>query len=113
MTEKVGGLLEAKKIAALAEANGVQIAPHVYGGPFSCIAALQLALTLPNLLISEGIGRFTGVHAELLDAPIVWRGGYAHPSDRPGLGYLLNEDRARELRASDATRLWGNGGRNG
>jgi galactonate dehydratase len=57
---QVGGLLEAKKIAALAEANGVQIAPHVYGGPFSCVAALQLALTLPNLLISEGIGRFTG-----------------------------------------------------
>lgn len=104
---QVGGLLEAKKISGLAEANGVQVAPHVYGGPFSCIAGLQLSLTIPNFLICEGMGRFDKVHAELLDQPIEWRDGYAYLSDRPGLGYTLNESRARELRADDTVRLWG------
>jgi L-alanine-DL-glutamate epimerase-like enolase superfamily enzyme len=104
---QVGGLLEAKKIAALAEASGVQFSPHVYGGPFACIAALHLGLTVPNFLVCEGMGRYEGLHAELLDESIEWRDGYAYLSDRPGLGYTLNESRARELRANESVRLWG------
>ena len=104
---QVGGLLEMKKIAALAEANGVQITPHVYGGPFVFAASLQLAMTLPNLLLVEGIGQFRRTHAELLDTAIEWRDGYAYPSGRPGLGFELNETRARELRVDKSSRLWG------
>jgi L-alanine-DL-glutamate epimerase-like enolase superfamily enzyme len=67
---QVGGLLESKKIAAMAEANYIQVTPHVYGGPLVAAASFQLALSCPNFLICEGIGKFDGAHAELLDEPI-------------------------------------------
>lgn len=102
------GLLEGRKIAAIAEANYIKIAPHVYGGPLVCAASVQFGATVPNLLITEGMGRFTGPHADLLDEPIQWCDGYAHPSTRPGLGYNLNEDLARAWAPTPDTRLWGN-----
>ncbi|SNB76395.1 L-alanine-DL-glutamate epimerase [Arboricoccus pini] len=104
---QVGGLWEAKKIAAMAEASYIQIAPHVYGGPLVAAASIQLALASPNFLICEGLGKFEGVHADLLDEPILWKDGAVVPSDRPGLGHNLNEKVARELAARDDDRLWG------
>jgi len=98
---QVGGLLESKKIAALAEANGVQVTPHVFGGPLVAAASLQLALTLPNLLIMEGNGMYDGVYAQLLVDPLDWRAGYLHPSDRPGIGHDLDEEVARQWRVTD------------
>ncbi|QAY73443.1 mandelate racemase/muconate lactonizing enzyme family protein [Agromyces protaetiae] len=92
---QVGGLLESKKVAALAEANGIQVTPHVFGGPLVAAASLQLALTLPNLLIMEGNGVYDGTYADLLVDPIDWRDGMLHPSERPGMGHDLNEEYAR------------------
>ena len=63
---RVGGLLEAKKIAAMAEAHYAQIAPHLYCGPVVGAANIQLAACSPNFLILEGIGRWDGFHAEIL-----------------------------------------------
>jgi L-alanine-DL-glutamate epimerase-like enolase superfamily enzyme len=94
---QVGGLLEMRKIAALAEANGVQVTPHVFGGPLVAAASLQVALTLPNLLVVEGNGRYDGAYAELVMAPLDWRDGRLWPSDRPGIGHDLDEKRARQL----------------
>jgi L-alanine-DL-glutamate epimerase-like enolase superfamily enzyme len=94
---QVGGLLEMRKIAALAEANGVQVTPHVFGGPLVAAASLQVALTLPNLLLVEGNGRYDGAYAELVTAPLDWRDGRLWPSDRPGIGHDLDEKRARQL----------------
>ncbi len=104
---QVGGLWEAKKIASMAEANYIQIAPHVYGGPLVAAASIQLGLACPNLLITEGMGKFGGSHADLLDEPIIWRDGFVVPSRRPGLGHNLNEKVARELAVEDHHRLWG------
>ena len=104
---QVGGLWEAKKIAAMAEANYLQIAPHVYGGPLVAAASVQLGLASPNLLITEGMGRFDGAHAKLLRDPIVWREGVIRPPDRPGIGYDLDEDVARSWAATEDDRLWG------
>lgn len=98
---QVGGILEMRKIAALAEANGVQVTPHVFGGPLAAAASLQVALTLPNLLIVEGNGTYDGVHAELVTAPLDWHDGHLWPSDRPGIGHDLNEELARELVVTD------------
>ena len=92
---QVGGILEAKKIASMAEAHYVQVAPHVYGGPLIAAAALQLSLCSPNFLIMEAIERFDGVHARFTDAPLAWHEGYLLPPGRPGLGVNLNEDLAR------------------
>jgi len=83
---QVGGILESKKIAAMAEAHYLQTSPHVWGGPLVAAASVQLALCCPNFLIMESIERFDGLHAELLDQPILWRDGYVIPPDRPGSG---------------------------
>ncbi len=98
---QVGGLLEARKIAALAEANGVQVTPHVFGGPLAAAASLQLALTLPTLLILEGNGVYDGPYADLLVDPLDWHDGRLWPSERPGMGHDLDEDRARAWAVTD------------
>ena len=99
---QVGGLLEAKKVAALAEANYVQVSPHCFGGPLVAAASVQLAAACPNVLIVEAIETYGGAHAELLDTPIEWVDGDIVPSARPGLGHNLDERVARRL-APDAT----------
>lgn len=88
---RVGGILEAKKIAALAEVRHVQIAPHLYCGPVVGAANIQLAACSPNFLILEGIERWQGIHAELLRKPVRWEEGYVIPSSEPGLGVELDE----------------------
>ena len=88
---RCGGLLEAKKIAALAEVHGAQLAPHLYCGPVVGAANIQLSACSPNFLILEGIQDWSGFHAEILVDPIIWEDGYVIPSTRPGLGVELNE----------------------
>ncbi len=88
---RVGGIWEAKKIAALAETHYAQIAPHLYCGPIEAAANIQYAASLPNFLILESIRTFGGFYAELLNKPIRWEGGYVIPSSEPGLGIELNE----------------------
>lgn len=88
---RAGGLLEGKKIASIAEAFGAQIAPHLYCGPLVGAANIQLAACSPNFLILEGIERWDGFHAELLETPVRWEEGYVIPSTEPGLGVTLNE----------------------
>src|SRR5579871_1673742 len=93
---RVGGLLEAKKIAGMAEVSHVQIAPHLYCGPVVGAANIQLAVSSPNFLILEGIERWDGFHAAILRKPIRWESGYVIPPTEPGLGIELNEDVIRE-----------------
>ena len=88
---RCGGLLEGKKIAALAETRSAQIAPHLYCGPVVGAANIQLAACSPNFLILEGIQDWTGFHAELLKTPIEWHEGYVIPPRAPGLGVELDE----------------------
>ncbi|HET9020226.1 MAG TPA: mandelate racemase/muconate lactonizing enzyme family protein [Acetobacteraceae bacterium] len=92
---RVGGLLEAKKIAGMAEAYYAQIAPHLYCGPIEGAANLQLAACIPNFLILESIGTWSGFHADILKKPIQWQDGYVIVPDAPGLGVELDEDVAR------------------
>ena len=92
---RVGGLLEGKKIAGLAEAHYAQIAPHLYCGPVVGAANIQLATCSPNFLVLEGIQEWGGFHAELLRTPIRWEEGYVIPPTAPGLGIALNEEVAR------------------
>lgn len=89
---RVGGLLEAKKIAGMAEAHYAQIAPHLYCGPVVGAANIQLATCTPNFLILESIERWGGFHAKLLKQPIRWEDGYVIPPATPGLGVELDED---------------------
>jgi L-alanine-DL-glutamate epimerase-like enolase superfamily enzyme len=88
---RVGGMLEAKKVAALAEVHYAQIAPHLYCGPVVGAANIQIAACSANFLLLEGIQRWGGFHADLLEKPIVWDDGYVIPPTAPGLGVELNE----------------------
>ena len=86
-----GGILETKKIAAMAEAYHIQIAPHCYCGPIVGAANIQLAVTLPNFLILESLKQWDGFHARLLKTKIAWQDGDVIPPTGPGLGVVLDE----------------------
>ena len=92
---RVGGILEAKKVAALAESFYAHIAPHLYCGPLVGAANIQVSATCPNFLILESIRKWDGFYADILTTPIEWEDGYVIVPDRPGLGVELNEDLAR------------------
>jgi L-alanine-DL-glutamate epimerase-like enolase superfamily enzyme len=92
---RVGGLLEAKKIAGMAEAHYALIAPHLYCGPVVGAANIQFAASIPNFLILESIERWGGFHAEILKTPIRWQEGYVIPPSAPGLGIEFDEEVAR------------------
>jgi galactonate dehydratase len=91
-----GGLLEGKKIAAMAEAYYLGVAPHNPLGPIANAVALHFDLTTPNFLIQEDM---------LTDVPWRWdvvrhdlktENGYWLPTDAPGLGVDVDEDAARK-----------------
>ncbi len=89
---RVGGILEAKKIAGMAETRYAQIAPHLYCGPIEGAANIQIATCSPNFLILESIQTWGGFHAEILKQPIVWEDGHVIPPTAPGLGVELDEE---------------------
>ncbi len=88
---RVGGILEAKKIAGMAEAHYAQIAPHLYCGPIEGAANIQISTCSPNFLILESIQTWGGFHAEILKKPIQFQDGYILPPAEPGLGVELDE----------------------
>ncbi|GJL86565.1 MAG: isomerase [Minwuia thermotolerans] len=88
---RVGGVLEARKIAAMAETRQAQIAPHLYCGPVTAAANIQVATCSPNFLILESIGTFTGPYMSMVDADFTWQDGYLIPPTSPGLGIRLND----------------------
>jgi L-alanine-DL-glutamate epimerase-like enolase superfamily enzyme len=102
---RVGGLLEAKKIAGMAETFYAQVAPHLYNGPVGAAASIQLAATAPNFLIHEAIVEFGGFHAAVLTSKLVVEDGYIIPSREPGLGIELDLDAIERHSPYTGTRL--------
>lgn len=91
----MGGLSEAKKVAAMADTNYITVAPHNVGGPVSTATALHFAASTPNFKIQEHFNDFQelwvkeaatgGGYPEVVD-------GYFPLPEGPGLGVTLNED---------------------
>lgn len=90
-----GGILETKKIAAIAEVHNAQVAPHLYAGPVEWAANIQLAANIPNHLITETIGTGGDFHLALIKNSIVWEDGFIQTPMAPGLGIEFDEDLAR------------------
>lgn len=89
---RLGGIMEGKKVAAMAEAHYAQFAPHLFAGPVELAANIQLSACLPNFLILETIETSGGFFSELLDKPFRWEDGYVIVPEAPGLGFELNEE---------------------
>ena len=88
-----GGITEVKKIAALAEAYYVQVAPHNPQGPISTAAAAHLGMAIPNFSILELVqGRAIARQDGFLKEPWEVRDGYLQVPDRPGLGVDIDEE---------------------
>jgi len=87
-----GGLLECKKIAAMAEAFYVTVAPHNPMGPVATAVNVQLAACIPNFLILEYIPDDRPGRQDLVREPLKVVDGYIPVPDRPGLGIELNEE---------------------
>ncbi len=90
---RVGGIWEAKKIAAMAEVYNAQMAPHLYAGPVEWAANIHLAASIPNILMAESIE--TPFHDALIKGGIRVESGFITPPDAPGLGIEIDEDLAR------------------
>lgn len=90
-----GGIWETKKIAALAEAFGAQIAPHLYAGPVEWAANIHLAVSCPNLMMVEGIEEGGDFHLPLIGRRIRVQDGYVRAPEGPGLGIDFDEILAR------------------
>ena len=90
-----GGILETKKIAAIAESFNAQVAPHLYAGPVEWAANIQLAANIPNLLMVETIQTGGDFHRQLIGDTIRWEDGYIEAPTAPGLGIEFNEALAR------------------
>lgn len=86
-----GGLMEAKKIAAMGEAAYLKIAPHNPMGPFSTAVSAHFALSTPNFEILEYRMDASGPMRDLLLEPFKLVDGYIEVPDTPGLGIELNE----------------------
>ena len=90
---RVGGINEAKKIAAMAEVYNAQIAPHLYAGPVEWAANVQLAVSIPNILMCECIE--TPFHDQLIKGAIRVEDGFITAPEAPGLGIEVDEALAR------------------
>ena len=88
-----GGIWETRKIAVLAEAWNAQVAPHLYAGPIEWAANIQLAATIPNILMAETIE--TPFHAALIKNTLSVEDGFVTVPDGAGLGIDVDEDLAR------------------
>ncbi len=87
----VGGLLEAKKIAAMAEAASIGVAPHNPLGPIAGVAALHFAVSTPNHVIQEEMVGAVPWYFEVVRGPIRMIDGCWQVPDAPGLGIEVDE----------------------
>lgn len=102
-----GGITACKKIATLAEANYVLMAPHVWGGPVITAAAMQIDANIPNFLIQESIYKSRDFFDKIVKTPLEWQDGDLIPSDQPGIGIELDEEQLEIRRGGLADYLKG------
>lgn len=87
-----GGIMELKKIAAIAEANYIPFAPHNPSGPVANAATLQLAACCPNFCILEIMYSDVDYRKYVTNENLVYENGRIRIGDKPGLGIELNEE---------------------
>ena len=86
-----GGIMECRKIAAMAEAYYLPFAPHNPSGPVANAASLQLAACSPNFRILEIMYSDVTWRAQVCDEALSFEDGCLRIPDRPGLGIEIDE----------------------
>lgn len=86
-----GGLLEAKKIAAMAETRSIGVAPHNPLGPIAGAAALHFAVSTPNHVIQEEMVGAAPWYFDVVHGPIRMVDGCWQVPQAPGLGVEVDE----------------------
>jgi galactonate dehydratase len=89
-----GGLWEARKIAAMAEAHQIAVAPHNPNGPIATAATIHFAAATPNWIIQEAITNDVPWRNEVVVNPVEVVNGHAAIPTLPGLGIDINETEA-------------------
>ncbi len=87
-----GGIMELKKLAAIAEANYIPFAPHNPSGPVANAATLQLAACCPNFSILEIMVSDVDYRHLISDEALIYRDGRLLIGNKPGLGIELSEE---------------------
>ncbi|KON27737.1 hypothetical protein AC480_04400 [miscellaneous Crenarchaeota group archaeon SMTZ1-55] len=87
-----GGILEMKKIAAMADVYHVPFCPHNYLGPIATMASIQTCACVPNFVILETQDGDVPWRDTVLSAPIPLRNGFLDVPTKPGLGVELNHE---------------------
>jgi galactonate dehydratase len=95
-----GGITACKKIASMAEAYYVLMAPHVWGGPVITAAALQIDANIPNFLVQESIYKSRDFFDDIVKEPFEWKDGDLIPPDRPGIGIELDEKKLEKYKGT-------------
>ena len=94
-TIKCGGLWQAKRIAAMAEMQGILCAPHSACSPVGLETALHLTTSTPNCAYAEvihfNLQVMDGLSESILAKPLEIKGGLIRASDKPGFGVELDE----------------------
>jgi galactonate dehydratase len=93
-----GGLSEARRIAAMAEAYRVALAPHNPQGPVSTAASLELGFATPSYIICETVHSDVPWRSDVVREgfTVEAKGRIVRPNTRPGLGVEINEDEVRK-----------------
>lgn len=93
-----GGFSEARRIAALAEAHRIALAPHNPQGPVSTAASLEFGFSQPSYIICETVSNDVPWRQDVVSEGYVVEqaGRIVRPNTRPGLGIEINEDEVRK-----------------
>ena len=89
---RAGGFTELRRIAAMASARGIRLAPHAWSSGVLFAASIHLAMATPNCHILEVSQGYMPMLYELFEEPFDIRDGAVHAPQKPGLGFTLRAD---------------------
>jgi len=93
---RTGGISELRKISNMAEVYHIPVSPHDANGSLQIVAGAHTMASVPNFYRLEFSSATLPAYNAVLDKPLDIRDGRLYFSDRPGLGWDLNEDYIKE-----------------
>ena len=89
---RAGGITEVRRIAAMASARGIRLAPHAWGSAVLFAASIHIAMATPNCHILEVSQAYMPMMYDMFEEPFDVRDGRVFPPENPGLGFTLRDD---------------------